>query len=245
MLKRLVLPLRSAATRLVDTSGETIVSKAATLLTAEQVEGDYLEFGVFAGSSFIRAHRDIERAFARYRYGTGAFAKDDVALIQQRWERMRFFAFDSFEGLPKLEGVDRQTNDFAGGQYACTEDSFRRNLAKAGVPLDKVVTVPGWFEDSCTEATRHRLDIQKAAIVHVDCDLYSSAKTVLDFVKPLLVDGTVLVFDDWYCFRGHPGRGEQRAFHEWKETMPGWVFTEYQKEGPARNSFIANRLDAA
>lgn len=78
------------------------------------------------------------------------------------------------------------------------------------------------------------------SIIHVDCDLYSSAKTVLEFVKPLLVDGTIIIFDDWYCFRGNPNLGEQRAFNEWRATMPDWSFTQYQKEGPWRNSFIAH-----
>ena len=67
--------------------------------------------------------------------------------------------------------------------------------------------------------------------------------TALRFVGPLLTDGTVIVFDDWYCYRGNPGLGEQKAFNEWKTTMPEWVFSEYQKEGPWKTSFIASRRD--
>ena len=40
----------------------------------------------------------------------------------------------------------------------------------------------------------------KVGLVHIDVDLYSSTVEVLEFVKPLLVKGSVLVFDDWYCF---------------------------------------------
>lgn len=39
----------------------------------------------------------------------------------------------------------------------------------------------------------------------------------LEFVTDLLVDGTILIFDDWFLFRGRSDRGEQRAFAEWKE----------------------------
>jgi O-methyltransferase len=78
--------------------------------------------------------------------------------------------------------------------------------------------------------------MKKAAIIHVDCDLYASAKIALEFVKPLLVDGTVIIFDDWYCFRGKSEFGEQCAFNEWITTLPDWSFTEYQKEGvPTKN----------
>lgn len=81
----------------------------------------------------------------------------------------------------------------------------------------------------------------KAAIVNIDCDLYESARVVLRFIESLLTEGTVLIFDDWYTFRGNPNLGEQRAFREWTATLTDWIFTEYQKEGPWRNSFIANR----
>ena len=35
----------------------------------------------------------------------------------------------------------------------------------------------------------------------VDCDLYQSTVPVLAFLADLLQDGTVVLFDDWYCFR--------------------------------------------
>jgi hypothetical protein len=74
--------------------------------------------------------------------------------------------------------------------------------------------------------------------VTVDCDLYESAKVVLDFMTPLLTAGSVLVFDDWFSFRGDPAFGEQRACAEWRAENPKWDLVEYQKEGPWRNSFI-------
>ena len=56
----------------------------------------------------------------------------------------------------------------------------------------------------------------KIGMLHVDVDLYSSTKDLLKFVKPLLVNGSVIFFDDWYCFK--PGiehsYGEQKAVHE-------------------------------
>lgn len=60
-------------------------------------------------------------------------------------------------------------------------------------------------------------------------------------MKPLLTDGTIIMLDNWYCFRGNPNYGEQNAFYEWRESMSDWIITEYQKEGPWRNSFIVNK----
>ena len=142
-----------------------------------------------------------------------------------------FFAFDSFQGLPETKGIDRATREFSAGHYMCTEQNFLKNLRRAEVPLSHVITVPGWFDDTCVPLTVSKLQMRPAAIIHIDCDLYSSTKTVLNFATPLLQDGTILIFDDWYHFRGNPNLGEQKAFREWQDRMKGWTFTEYQKEG--------------
>ena len=41
--------------------------------------------------------------------------------------------------------------------------------------------------------------------------LYESTIVVLDFVTDLLVQGSVLVFDDWFYNQGRKDRGEQKA----------------------------------
>ena len=75
---------------------------------------------------------------------------------------MRFFAFDSFQGLPELDGVDKQTNYFKENEYKSTENQFRANLVKAGVPLEKVTTISGWYEDTCTWETIKNFGMKKA-----------------------------------------------------------------------------------
>lgn len=244
-LEHILYPIRkfTAAARLRGQSLEhTMIQKAANLVAAEKVEGDYLEFGVYSGGSFIQSYHAIRKVFGRHqkRHGPERSEKDKLE-IERLWETMRFFAFDSFQGLPEPDGIDRQSRDFAKGKYRSTEDTFRGNLSLAGVSLSKVVTVTGSFKDTCTEETIRKYEMKHAAIIHVDCDLYASAKIALEFVTPLLTDGTIIIFDDWYCFRGNPNLGEQKAFNEWLVTLPDWSFAQYQKEGPWGNSFIANK----
>jgi O-methyltransferase len=243
MFKRILYPIRRLAARFVNVDyTNTIIHKAATLIAAEKIEGDYLEFGVYRGHSFIDSYHIIKDLFKQQQILNGGRTEEDATEISRIWESMRFFAFDSFQGLPAVEGVDSEGRDFTKGKYACTEIDFHENLVKASVPLSRVVTVAGWFETTCRAETIRRFAMKKASIIHLDSDLNSSAKTALDFVKPLLTDGSIIIFDDWYCFRGNPNLGEQRAFSEWKATMPDWRFTEYQKEGPYRNSFIASKV---
>jgi hypothetical protein len=247
-LKRVLYPLRKFTGKFVllpcDIDGinfDSIVYKAAHIIAADKIEGDYLEFGVYTGTSFIHSYKAIKKVFELFKMPHGGEKENDCIERHELLGKKRFFAFDSFQGLPELEDVDKETRDFAKGKFTCSESEFRGNLIKAGIPLENVVIIPGWFEQTCTMQTIKKYGMEKAAIIHIDCDLYASTKTALNFVKPLLTDGTIIIFDDWYCFRGDPNLGEQKAFYEWRETTKDWMFTEYQKEGPWRNSFIVNR----
>ncbi len=189
----------------------TLMEKVAWFVAAEKVEGDYLEFGVFRGDGFARSYHALRAVYEdRIRSGRASSATREADERQAIWDRMRFFAFDSFQGLPELEGIDQASRDFRKGQYAAGVETFRANVAAQGVPLDRVTCVPGWYEETCNAKTLADHRIEKAAIVYVDCDLYHSTVSVLSCLAPLLQDGTVIVFDDWFCYRGSPDLGEQR-----------------------------------
>lgn len=154
--------------------------------------GDYLEFGVYRGTSFVTAWK---------------------AARARRLDGMRFFAFDSFQGLPEGEGDGR----FRQGDFVSDAELFRRVVDRAGVDLERVRVVEGLYDETLTAETKRRHDLRRAAVVHVDCDLYSSAVRVLDFVEDLVVPGTVLLFDDWHSFGARSEEmGEARAFKEWR-----------------------------
>jgi len=262
LIKRVLRPLRVAMGKLVILPERTyhvpsveapldwnvrmtLIEKAARFIANDKIAGDYLEFGVFRGESFVQAYHAIRNTFENRIAMTYNASAVDRQERQRLLDEIRFFAFDSFEGLPPLEGVDQLGDDFSAGQYACGLDEFRNNLATRGVNLDKVICVPGWFNESCVSETIERYGMRQASVIWIDCDLYHSAKSVLEFVTPLLQDGTVIIFDDWFAFRGNPLLGEQKAFHEWKQTVEGFEFNEFHKEGTYRNSFIASKRDSS
>ena len=72
----------------------------------------------------------------------------------------------------------------------------------------------------------------------IDCNFYSSTRTVLDFVKPYLQYGTLMFFEDWFSFRADPNSGEQRAFREWLDRNPHLSGVELMRCGWCGNSFV-------
>ncbi len=221
---------------------ETIFFKAFML---SGFRGDFIEFGSFQGNSIKSAYqagRMILDDFLAGKYDH-SFADSEKTKMdfQRSWEAMRFIAFDSFEGIPELSDIDKAYEFFPQGSYACTEDEFFANLEEAELPRDKVIAVKGFFADTLNAETRDRIELRKSSIIHIDSDLYESAKLALDFVTPTLIDGSIVIFDDYYQFFGNPELGEQRAFREWREAHPEWLISEFQKTSSSNNSFILNQ----
>jgi hypothetical protein len=156
--------------------------------------GDYLEFGVYNGTSLIAAYREIDDAGC-----------SDV----------RLFGFDSFEGLPAGAATeDDQT--WRPGAWRSDLAFTEAVLAAERVDRRRVTLIPGWFSATCTADTRVRHDMRKASLIMVDCDLYSSTKQALDFCAPLVTDTALLMFDDWHSGNlAAKNLGERRAFEEW------------------------------
>ena len=202
----------------------TIVWKAAEMQSTIPLTGNYFEFGVFEGKSFIQAYRAYQNFFSR-----------------EAFNKMKFYAFDSFAGIPVPRGVDTAVRSFSGGECFCTREKFEHNLVKSGVDLTKVVIVEGWFENTLNIALAGAIQQGSAVFVHVDCDLYQSTSVVLDFITQYLTNGTIVSFDDWYLFGGHPELGQHRAFAEWRNSNDGWYVEEFQKEATTKNSFVLNR----
>ena len=206
--------------------------------------GDYLEFGSYSGSSLCRAYQAFFQLYLDFWNGSYDHTTDQrdrmLGWLQKAWEKKRFIAFDSWEGLPAPVGIDSKFPHFEKGAYTAGIDQFLENCARGGVPREKIVPVKGFYESTLTTETARGLDLSVASVILIDCDLHESTRLALDFVTPYLRDGTVLIFDDWFQFNGHPELGEQRAFTEWRAEHPRFTFSEHATEGPWAKSFIVH-----
>ncbi len=127
----------------------------------------------------------------------------------RHWLNLRYYAFDSFEGLPEPSREDAHPG-WERGAFAMSEEDFIKAVVGSGMPRDRLKTIRGFYKD-----TLHgRNLLEGATIIYVDCVLYSSAATVLKFIPKYLQLGTLIAFDDWNCYLSDPDKGERRAWRE-------------------------------
>ena len=86
--------------------------------------------------------------------------------------------------------------------------------------------------------------MEKAALVMIDCDLYQSTVPVLGFLADLLQDGTVVLFDDWFCFGESEDNGEPRAFREFLAEHPEWSAEPFVRFPAYGQGFVMRNLAA-
>jgi hypothetical protein len=139
----------------------------------------------------------------------GVYTGGSIRLMREHLpSNVDVFGFDSFHGLP--EDWRDESGALAG---VCTRGFFSTDGMIPSIP--GVTFYSGLFTDTILE---YLTIAQPIALMHVDCDLYSSTHTVLGGVGHLLVPGSIVVFDEW-VYNNDPRYNdhEQRAFHEWAD----------------------------
>jgi O-methyltransferase len=231
VLKKLLKKYLGLETGHLDRSGRverySVMMHVFEFAAKSDIDGCFMEFGTFRGES-------LTKAYHAYKYWLGK--------AQQNGWRMReqnMYAFDSFEGLPNLSASDQQRGYavFSGGQYACSKQEVIKNLTKENVDISAIKMVKGFFDQSLTDELKESIS-DKAIVIHIDVDLYSSCVSVLDFIRNFIQDGTVVIFDDYYCFRANKNFGVRKAYEEWLAKNPDIQSQTYLNYGWSGKIFI-------
>ena len=150
------------------------------------------------------------------------------------------FAFDSFEGLPKTS--KNEDGYFESGTFFTNKKDFVKIVKKkTGVTLQDDQLIEGYYEKSLTNKLSETLP-KSVGFIHIDVDLYSSTVTVLEFVKKFLVSGTVILFDDWYCFPPGKEMGERKALNEFLKKYSEIELEEWKNYSTFGKSFIVKKV---
>lgn len=127
----------------------------------------------------------------------GVFEGSTINFCSSLIPEAKFYGFDSFEGLPETSGV-----------WVKGEFDVKEKLPKVN---DNISLIKGYFNETLPKFLEEHKE--KAAFIHIDCDLYSSTKTVFDNIYDRIVPNTVIQFDEYYNYPGWRNH-EFKAFQE-------------------------------
>lgn len=147
----------------------------------------------------------------------GVYKGDSINRLAGLKPEITFYGFDSFVGLPEGWTLRAKTGAF---DVQGTLPAVRNN----------VVLVKGFFEATLEDFLRAHPDRQ-ISFLHIDCDLYSATKTVFSHAKARLVQGAVVVFDEFFNYPGWKEH-EYKAFMEFvAETNRNFEYIGYVRNG--------------
>lgn len=135
------------------------------------LKGCYTEFGVFRGNSFAAAMDFI--------------SKDIRGLITC------CYGFDSFIGFP-APSSDKDGPYKQGIMSDTSYEDVYTKIKGLNTGIDFQL-VKGFFNE-----TFPTIDLPLISVCLVDCDSYSSSKSVLEYVAPKMQDGSIIIFDDYH-----------------------------------------------
>lgn len=198
------------------------VKKSFYLTALENLEGDYLEFGVFTGSSFACAMRSY-RKFKKI---------SDV--------NTKFFGFDSFTGFGKVTDEDRHWF-YLNDTFTINKKKVLRFIKKKAKKVQYKI-IEGLFDQTLKKKTCKDLKVKKVRIAFIDCDMQVPAKLALDFIKPGLQEGTIIIMDDFFSYKGSKDKGVAGAFYKFCEENKNFEFRHIFDYGCGGVAFIINRI---
>lgn len=210
---------------LENTIAKYLAIKKAFYITAhDETYGNYLEFGVFTGSSFnyaIKVNNQIEKIFGE--------------------SNCEYIGFDSFEGFGKVKDEDIHPS-FTDEIFSVNEGKVIRNIARIARGV-KFKLVKGFYQDTIKNKEPNDLNIkQKSRVIMIDCDLKESTELALNFIQSTIQKGTIILFDDFLDYKGDINKGEYGAFKEFQENYPNICFRRAFDYGYRGRAFIAYQV---
>lgn len=206
---------------------EEFLRRAFLTICFNGIDGDYAEFGCASGTTFRLAYQAFRSACERYR--------PNVPYLQ---EDRRFWAFDSFSGLPAAEVPQDDHPFWTPGALSFSVDDFHQVCARHYIPRSAYEVVVGFYNETlAVDAAARRLP-SEIALAYIDCDLYSSHMSVLRFLLPRLKHGMILALDDYYIWSSTQVSGARRAVVEVFSAHPDWRLVPYLQFGGHGMSYV-------
>ena len=141
----------------------------------KNIEGDFIETGVWRGGAVILAK----------------------VIYQEYRQNKKVFVADSFEGLPKPDPIrypaDKGDTHYLDDMLKVNLEEVKKNFELFNCLDDQVVFLKGWFKDTLPDAP-----IDKLSILRLDGDMYESTMDGLTYLYPKLSKGGYCIIDDFF-----------------------------------------------
>jgi hypothetical protein len=197
----------------------------------------------FAKSIDFQMNNRIEGAFIEFGVGRGETLKIFLeASFVKNYQYSLAIGVDTFEGFPDTYGPEKlnKFNNIELGSRNATIKQILRKLRKyRNLKLIKTNLETDNFKlDDILQSS------QKIGIAHFDLDYYEPTIKALTNLKKHFQIGSILLFDNYYYFRGYSKLGEQLALSEFRELYPNTQIINYFQYGWHGQAFIISDLQS-
>lgn len=167
-----------------------VLVDAVRYLVANNVEGDFVECGVWKGGSAMAM----------------------AMALQECGEKTReIYLYDTYSGMTAPSALDvfyngrnatemfseSKTSDDTSNWCFSPLEEVQRNVRSTGYPEEKLHFIEGKVEE-----TIPRTMPKKIALLRLDTDWYASTKHEMVHLFPLLAKNGILIIDDYACWEG-------------------------------------------
>jgi O-methyltransferase len=165
------------------------LNEAVKYLIANNIEGDFVECGVWKGGSTLAM----------------ALTLDKLGVTDRN-----LYLYDTFDGSSGVTDVDLDINNESALDLLKTHDKemhaiwaysgmdeVKKNMSLSKYPANRFHYIKGMVEDTLPQSQH-----QKIALLRLDTDWYESTKVELEILYPQLVSGGVLIIDDYGYWQG-------------------------------------------
>lgn len=132
----------------------------------------------------------------------GVYKGETIRFIANIKNATRIHGFDSFEGLPEFWRDGFNAGDLS--LYGALPE----------VPQN-VLLHKGWFNETLPLILKD--STEDVSFLHIDCDLYSSTRTIFELLGKRIKTGTIIAFDEYFNYpfwEEHEHRAFQEFVHE-------------------------------
>lgn len=160
------------------------------------IEGDFVECGVWKGGNLILLQKIIEKAKINNR---------------------KIYGFDTFTGMPKPTLHDLKTNSkdknnfYKKNWLYVSENEVRKNFKRNLNNDDNLILIKG----DVTETLKIKSNIpNKISILRLDTDFYKSTKIELEVLYPRVSKGGIIIIDDYGSWQGAKKAVDEYFFNQ-------------------------------